>query len=143
MYGERLLQQALRVFEKRRVEYGPTGMFGPFFPSNLFSPIGFRATLVPTPTVRLMMSHRAYWLADKNGLYVGSGLQDRTGRSGSFLGHMLDVSIGWDPQFSFLKRVSFDVGYSHIFKGEFFDKVAQGPSMADTNYGYTMATIKF
>lgn len=55
---------------------------------------------------------------------------------------MLDVSIGWDPQWGFLKRMSFDVGYSHIFKGDYFDKVAQGLS-ADTNYGYTMATIKF
>ena len=131
------------LYAKRRVEYGPTGMFGPFFPSNLFSPVGFRATFIPTPSVRLMMSHRAYWLANKHGAYVGSGLQDATGRAGSFLGHMLDVSIGWDPQWSFLKRVSFDIGYSHIFKGDFFEKVPQSPGMADTNYGYTMATLKF
>lgn len=130
------------LYAKRRVEYGPTGMFGPFFPSNLFSPVGFRATLIPTPEVRLMLSHRAYWLADKHGAYVGSGLQDRTGQAGSFLGNMLDVSLGWDPQWSYLKRVSFDIGYSHIFKGDYFDKVTQGIS-ADTNYGYTMATIKF
>ncbi|MDV6342973.1 alginate export family protein [Nitrosomonas sp. Is37] len=67
------------LYAKRRVEFGPTGMFGPFFPSNLFSPVGFRANLLPMPNVRLMMSHRAYWLADKRGSYVGSGLQDRTG----------------------------------------------------------------
>ncbi|SDY01966.1 Alginate export [Nitrosomonas sp. Nm58] len=99
--------------------------------------------LLPVPNVRLMMSHRAYWLADKHGAYVGSGLQDRTGRSGSFLGNMLDISVGWDPQWSFLKRVSFDIGYSHIFKGDYFDKVPNGPEKADTNYGYTMATLKF
>lgn len=131
------------LYAKRRVEYGPPGMFGPFFPSNLFSPIGFRGTLVPTPAVRLMMSHRGYWLADKHGAYVGSDLQDRTGQAGSFLGHMLDVSIGWDPQWSYLKRVSFDIGYSHIFKGTYFDRVAQSPGSTDTNYGYTMATIRF
>ena len=130
------------LYAKRRVEYGPTGMFGPFFPSNLISPVGFRATLLPTPQVRLMMSHRAYWLANKHGAYVGSGLQDATGQAGSFLGHMLDVSVGWDPQYSYLKRVSFDIGYSHIFKGDYFDKVGPGLS-ADTNYGYTMATFKF
>ncbi|TXI18323.1 MAG: hypothetical protein E6Q62_06935 [Nitrosomonas sp.] len=130
------------LYAKRRVEYGPTGMFGPFFPSNLISPVGFRATLLPVPNVRLMMSHRAYWLADKRGAYVGSGLQDPTGRAGTFLGNMLDISVGWDPQWSFLKRVSFDIGYSHIFKGDYFDKVAEGLS-ADTNYGYTMATFKF
>lgn len=89
------------------------------------------------------MSHRAYWLANKHGAYVGSGLQDPTGRAGSFLGSMLDVSVGWDPQWSYWKRVSFDVGYSHIFKGDYFDKVQQSPGSADTNYGYMMTTIKF
>ena len=59
------------------------------------------------------------------------------------VGHMLDVSIGWDPQWSFLKRVSFDIGFSHIFKGDYFDKVPNSPGSKDTNYGYTMATIKF
>lgn len=131
------------LFAKRRLEYGPTGMFGPFFPSNLYSPVGFRAHLIPTPTVKLMLSHRAYWLADKNGAYVGSGLQDTTGQAGSFLGHMLDVSLGWEPQWSYLKRVSFDIGFSHIFKGDYFDKVPQSPGNSDTNYGYTMATFKF
>ncbi|MBK7365019.1 MAG: alginate export family protein [Nitrosomonas sp.] len=131
------------LYAKRRVEYGPTGMFGPFFPSNLISPVGFRATLIPVSSVRLMMSHRAYWLANKHGAYVGSGLQDPTGRAGSFLGSMLDVSVGWDPQWSYWKRVSFDVGYSHIFKGDYFDKVQQSPGSADTNYGYMMTTIKF
>ncbi|MCO6429129.1 alginate export family protein [Nitrosomonas communis] len=131
------------LYAKRRVEYGPTGMFGPFFPSNLFSPVGFRAVLLPVPNVRLMMSHRAYWLANKRGPYVGSGLQDPTGRSGSFLGNMLDISLGWDPQWSFLKRVSFDIGFSHIFKGDYFEKVPNSPGTAGTNYGYTMATLKF
>ncbi|MDV6343955.1 alginate export family protein [Nitrosomonas sp. Is37] len=131
------------LFAKRRVEFGPTATFGPFFPSNLFSPVGFRMNLTPIPNVRFMMSHRAYWLADKRGTFVGSALQDPTGRSGSFLGHMLDVSIGWDPQWSFLKRVSFDIGFSHLFKGDFFDKVPNSPGSKDTNFGYTMATIKF
>ncbi|MBY0498342.1 MAG: alginate export family protein [Nitrosomonas sp.] len=131
------------LYAKRRVEYGPTGMFGPFFPSNLISPVGFRATFIPRPDVRLMMSHRAYWLANKHGAYVGSGLQDPTGQAGTFLGNMLDISVGWAPQWSYLKRISFDIGYSHIFKGDYFDKVPQSPGIADTNYGYTMATIKF
>jgi len=131
------------LYAKRRVEYGPTGMFGPFFPSNLLSPVGFRATLIPVPNVRFMLSHRAYWLANKNSAFVGSGLQDPTGRAGGFLGNMLDVSVGWDPQWSYLKRVSFDIGYSHIFKGDYFNKVQDSPGMKDTNYGYTMATFKF
>ena len=132
------------LFAKRRVEYGPTGILGIFFPSNIFSPAGFRATLKPTPTVSLMMSHRAFWLADKQGVFVGSGLQDVTGNSGSFLGNLFDLNLRWDPKFSYLKRMSFDFGYTHLFKGDYFDKVDNGIAGGkDTNYGYTQVTFKF
>ena len=89
------------------------------------------------------IQHRAYWLADKRGAFVGSGLQDATGGVGGFLGYMLDVSLGWDPQWSYMKRMSFDFGYSHLFKGDYFDKVPFSLGMKDTNYGYTMVTFKF
>ena len=56
---------------------------------------------------------------------------------------MLDVSLGWDPQWSYMKRMSFDFGYSHLFKGDYFDKVPFSLGMKDTNYGYTMVTFKF
>ncbi|SCZ85437.1 alginate export family protein [Nitrosomonas mobilis] len=131
------------LFAKRRVEFGPTGILGIFFPSNIISPVGLRATLSPTPTVRLMMSHRAFWLADKRGAFVGSGLQDATGQAGSFLGNLFDMSLSWSPQTSYLRHMSLDVGYSHLFKGSYFDKVSQSPGSADTNYGYTMLTFKF
>lgn len=131
------------LYAKRRVEWAPPGLYGPIFPMNIFSPVGFRANWTPIPEVRFMLAHRVYWLADKHGPYVGSGLQDPTGRSGSYLGHIMDFSIGWDPQWSYLKRVSFDIGYSHFFKGDYFDKVPNSPGSKDTNYGYTMATIKF
>ncbi len=131
------------LYAKRRVEYGPTGILGVFFPSNIISPVGLRATLSPTPTVRLMMSHRAFWLADKRGSFVGSGLQDTTGRAGSFLGNLFDINLNWDPQTSYLRRMSLDVGFSHLFKGSYFDKVAQSPGSSGTSYGYTMLTFKF
>ena len=131
------------LYAKRRVEYGPTGILGVFFPSNIISPVGLRATLSPTPTVRLMMSHRAFWLADKRGSFVGSGLQDTTGRAGSFLGNLFDINLNWDPQTSYLRRMSLDVGFSHLFKGSYFDKVQQSPGSSGTSYGYTMLTFKF
>ncbi|SDX17268.1 alginate export family protein [Nitrosomonas oligotropha] len=48
--------------------------------------------------------------------------------------------VNFDPQWSYMKRVSFDFGYSHLFKGDYFDKVPFSPGMKDTNYGYTMVT---
>ncbi|HBV21200.1 MAG TPA: alginate export family protein [Nitrosomonas sp.] len=131
------------LYAKRRVEFGPTGILGIFFPSNIFSPAGFRATVSPTPTLRFMVSHRAFWLADKNAAFVGSGLQDPTGQAGSFLGNLFDLNLRWDPQTSFLKRMSLDVGFTHLFKGSYFKRVAQSPGTQDTNFGYTMLTFKF
>ncbi|SEN21280.1 alginate export family protein [Nitrosomonas marina] len=131
------------LFAKRRVEYGPTGILGVFFPSNIFSPAGIRMTLSPTPTVSFMMSHRAFWLAEKKGAFVGTGLQDTTGQAGSFIGNLFDLNLRWNPKFSYWKRMSFDIGYTHLFKGNYFDKVPDGPGSRDTNYGYTQVTFKF
>ena len=131
------------LFAKRRAEYGPTGIFGIIFPSNIFSPVGFRSTLQPHPTVRVMLSHRTFWLADGRGPFVGSGLQDPTGRAGTFLGNLFDTSIHWATQAGVIRHVSFEVGYSRFFKGSYFDRVPQSPGSADVNYVYTMATLSF
>src|SRR5690606_13568268 len=102
------------LFAKRRVEFGPTGILGVFFPSNIFSPAGIRMTLSPTPTVSLMVSHRAFWLAEKQGAFVGTGMQDPSGQAGSFLGNLFDLNLRWNPTFSYWKRMSFDIGYTHL-----------------------------
>lgn len=131
------------LFAKRRVEFGPTGILGVFFPSNIFSPAGIRMTLSPTPTVSLMVSHRAFWLAEKQGAFVGTGMQDPSGQTGSFLGNLFDFNLRWNPTFSYWKRMSFDIGYTHLFKSDYFDKTANGAGSRDTNYGYTQVTFKF
>jgi hypothetical protein len=131
------------LFAKRRAEYGPTGIFGIIFPSNILSPIGFRSTLKPYPTVQFMVSYRTFWLADGRGPFVGSGLQDSTGRAGTFLGNLFDTSINWAPQTSYSRHVSFEVGFARFFKGSYFDRVPQSPGSADVNYVYTMATLSF
>jgi len=131
------------LFAKRRAEYGPTGIFGIIFPSNIFSPVGFRSTLQPIPTVTLMVSHRTFWLADGRGPYVGSGLQDQTGRAGTFLGHLFDTSVNWAPQAGYFRHTIFEVGFAWFFKGSYFDRVPQSPGTADVNYVYTMATPTF
>ncbi len=131
------------LFAKRRAEYGPTGILGIIFPSNIFSPVGFRSTLQPIPTVTLMVSHRTFWLADSRGPFVGSGLQDTTGRAGTFLGNLFDTSINWAPQAGYFRHTIFEVGFTRFFKGSYFDRVPQSPGTADVNYVYTMATLTF
>ncbi|MDH5429477.1 MAG: alginate export family protein [Nitrospirota bacterium] len=131
------------LFAKRRVEYGPTGILGIIFPSNILSPVGFRSTLQPIPTVVWMVSYRTFWLADGRGPYVGSGLQDPTGGAGTFLGHMFDTSVNWAPQAGYFRHTIFEAGFTHFLKGSYFDRVPQSPGTADVNYVYTMATLTF
>ena len=69
------------LFAKRRAEYGPTGILGIIFPSNILSPAGFRVTMHPTSNVQVMVLDRSFWLADSQGPFVGSGLQDPTGKA--------------------------------------------------------------
>ncbi len=131
------------LFAKRRAEYGPTGILGVIFPSNILSPVGFRSTFKPLPTVQLMVSHRTFWLADGRGPFVGSGLQDPTGRAGTFLGNLFDTSVNWAPQAGYFRHTVFEVGFARFFKGSYFDRVPQSPGTADVNYVYTMATLSF
>ena len=131
------------LFAKRRAEYGPTGILGVIFPSNILSPVGFRSMLQPTPTLKLMVSHRTFWLADGRGSFVGSGLQDPTGRAGTFLGNLFDTSVTWGPQVGYFRHTVFEIGYARFFKGSYFDRVPQSPGTADVNYVYTMATLTF
>ena len=131
------------LFAKRRAEYGPTGILGVIFPSNILSPVGFRSTFKPLPTVQLMVSHRTFWLADGRGPFAGSGLQDPTGRAGTFLGNLFDISVNWAPQAGYFRHTVFEVGFARFFKGSYFDRVSQSTGTADVNYVYTMATLSF
>ncbi len=90
-----------------------------------------------------MISHRTFWLVDSRGPFVGSGLQDSTGRAGAFLGNLFDTSVNWAPHAGYLRHVSFEVGFSRFFKGSYFNRVPQSPGTADVNYVYTMATLSF
>lgn len=130
------------LFAKRRAEYGPTGIFGVIFPSNILAPVGFRSTLQPTSAVRLMVSHRTFWLADGRGPFVGSGLQDPSGRAGTFLGNLFDTSVNWAPQDGYFRHTSFEVGFARFFKGSYFDRVPSSPSQKDVDYVYSMVTLR-
>lgn len=90
-----------------------------------------------------MVSYRTFWLADCRGPFVGSGLQDPTGRAGTFLGNMSDGSITCAPQAGYFRHATFEVGYIRFFKGSYFDRMPRSPGTADVNYVYTMATLPF
>lgn len=131
------------LFGGRNWEFMPTGIFGPFFRSNISSP-GARIFARPVTRVpmTLMLKYRAWWLAQSRDTWVGSGLQDATGGSGNFLGQDIELKARWTVSPNF----KFTAGYDHFFKGSYIESLAKvpgNPSAADTDYFFIQTEIKF
>ena len=133
------------LFGARRWEYGPTGIFLPFFRTNLISP-GWRFIVTPAPNVILQVKHRVWYLAQSKdffGSFVNSGLQDTTGSAGTSLGHDVELRA----QYAVSANLDFDFGYVHWFKGSYFDSPAilsQMPSGGnkDSDYFYAQMRVR-
>ncbi|MDD1610145.1 MAG: alginate export family protein [Methylococcaceae bacterium] len=52
-----------------------------------------RLEFKPHEDVRVDMGYNAYWLENEKAAWNRAGLQDRTGKSGNFLGHELDIRV--------------------------------------------------
>lgn len=128
------------LFGARRFEYGPTGIFLPFFRTNLISP-GWRVIVSPTPNLTLQAKHRVWHLAQNKDFFGSSGLQDITGKSGGSLGHDLELRA----QYAVNANLDFDIGYVHWFKGSYFDSptiLKQLPAGGNTDSDYFYAQIR-
>lgn len=117
-----------RLYGLRRGDLMQTSLYGPFGHSNLES-VGWRIRFRPTDNVQFYFKHHANWLAEAkdalNGSAVtGSNLQDKTGSSGRWLGHDIEL-IG---QYSFGSNLILSAGYAHWFKGDYFERLAELPN---------------
>jgi hypothetical protein len=125
------------LFGARRFEHNPTGIYGPFFRSNLHTP-GIRIVLTPSNKLELMASHRGFWLARAKDNWVGSGLRDPTGESGSSLGQNFEARMRW----RLTGFLMVEIGYAHFFKGSYLDRVPGSPHTPDSNYIYLGTEIR-
>jgi len=124
-------------FGGRAFEYTPTGIFGPFYRSNLNTP-GIRMVLNPSQQWQITTSHRAFWLARAKDVWVGSGLQDPSGRSGKTLGQSFEANVKWKPKKFFL----LEFGYAHFFKGSYLDRAPGSPGTGDSDYFFIATEIQ-
>ena len=129
------------LFGARNFELTPTGLFGPFFRSNISSP-GIRLKMNPLGIFDVDLKYRAWWLAQAKDEWVSSGLQDPSGDSGKFLGQDIQVRIQWRPTLN----TTFEAGYDHFFKGSYIKDqtdIAGNPPSNDTNYFYIQSELLF
>lgn len=131
--------QFTTLFGARRFDFNPTGIYGPFFRANLVTP-GLRLRLRPAENVTSFVSVRAFWLAERRDAWVGSGLRDPTGRSGSYLGTQIEMRVRWDL---FPGNLRLEAGWAHLFAGGFRDDAPRSNGQGDVTYLYTQATLRF
>jgi hypothetical protein len=128
------------LFGARRWEYGPTGIWGPFFRTNLISP-GWRVLVTPTKNWILQVKHRVWYLAQSRDFFGNNGLRDVTGNAGTSLGHDVELQAQW----AISANLDFDVGYIHWFKGSYFDNpaiLAQLPAGGNKDSDYFYASMR-
>lgn len=131
------------LFGPRHFDITPTGIFGPFFRSNLMSP-GWRFVSKPSERILVQLWFRQWYLAQKRDAFVGSGLQDPTGGAGSNLGQTLDLRFWWNVGES---NYYIEAGYLHWFKGSYFERLPASAGLPDggekdTDLFYVSNTIR-
>jgi len=148
------------LFGARRFEYGPTSIYGAVARSNINTP-GIRLQLRsgnpggklssiaerPGPLRTVMrgfrwtafIDYRAIWLASDRDEWVGTGVRDPTGASGSFVGQQVELRMRWMP---LRGNLLLEAGYAHLFAGEFIDE-APNSNGGDTNYVYSQVVLEF
>lgn len=128
------------LYGARRFEYGPTSIWGAFARANINTP-GIRLQFKPMPGITGFIAHRAFWLAEKRDTWVGSGLRDVTGQSGSFIGQQLEARLRWRP---IPGLVLLETGWAHLFKGQFAKNAPGSPeNKDDSDYFYAQTSLSF
>ena len=132
------------LFGARRFDLNPTGIWGPFFRSNISAP-GWRLSAKPTDNLLLTIKQRFWYLAEARGVFVGGLVQDATGGSGNDLGHDVELRAQWAPLWAMKQNMDFDFGYVHWFKGSYFDSpavIAQMPTGGNKDSDYFYASVR-
>jgi hypothetical protein len=126
------------LYGTRRGDFGPTGIYGAFARSNINSP-GYRLGFSPLNNVQASLSHRFFWLAQSKDAWTTANLQDKTGKSGDYLGQQLDLSARWDVNSS----LNLETGWTHLFKGQFARTAPNAPNAQDIDYFYVQSLLRF
>jgi hypothetical protein len=132
------------LFGARNFDLNPTGIWGAFARSNISAP-GWRLILQPTDTLVLTVKQRFWYLAEATAVFSGNALQDRTGRSGNYLGNDMQLRAQWAPLWAMRQNMDFDFGYVHWFKGSYFDSptiLAQMPAGGNKDSDYFYAQVR-
>ncbi len=126
------------LYGARRWEYGPTGILNWMYRSNINSPAIF-VGLKPTKKLEFLPMLRWLWLAQARAPWVGSGLVDASGVSGTSIGKTLDLRF----RYNIVSYFRPEFGYVRFFKGTYAARVPGSPTALDSNYFYVDLELRF
>jgi hypothetical protein len=117
------------------------GYMDAFSWQNIHNPaISF--SVQPTKTVKLQLDYHAFWLADTaDAWYRANGVtavRPINKNADNFVGTELDFTATWKAT----KQLSFLVGYSHFFAGDYLKQTGSKAS-DDADFAYIQATFDF
>lgn len=98
--------------------------------TNIHTPKA-RVEFSPYKDVNIDTGYNAYWLASETAAWGRAGLQDKTGKSGSFLGHEFDIRL----RHKFNPYIDWSMSYAHFTPGDFTTAQAKvnGPYTSESN----------
>jgi len=133
------------------IDFGPTGLYGPFQRSNISSP-GYKLNLAPRADLQFTLQQRWVWLASASDCWgaaacssAGTLVLQPTKNSGSYVGEQLGVTGRYD----FNSSLNFDAGWFYLFKGQFAKQGAatvNGTNTVpgiDSQYFYVQSQLRF
>ncbi len=120
-------------------DFGPTGLYGAVARSNVDTP-GVSLEVKPAPGIDVLARYRAVWLAASRDQWTSAGLQDKTGKSGSFIGHQLDARLRAELVPG---NLDVEIGGAYLIHGSYQDLVAGAPKDGNTTYFYSQLMLTF
>ncbi len=127
------------LYGARRFDFGPTGIYGAMARSNVDTP-GLRLQVKPARGISAFVGYRAVWLASSRDEWTTAGLQDKTGRSGNFIGHQLEAKL----HLTVLPgNLGVEFGGAWLIHGSFQGQFPGAPRNGDTAYFYSQAVLTF
>lgn len=110
------------LFGGRRFDWGATSLWGVFSRQNI-SAIAGRLDARPHARIESLASYRLAWLASAHDGWTVARIVDRTGRSGTFIGQVIEARVRC---FVLPQQVSVEAGAMALLRGEFAQRAPGG-----------------
>jgi hypothetical protein len=120
------------LFGARRIDFGPSGLFGPVARSNLISP-QLKVEVAPEQRFDAMLAWRPLWLASATDAFAATLVRDPAGKSGRFAGNQVEMRVRY---WVIPGVIRLDSGVAALFKGGFLRDAPLAPDTGNTRYGY-------